>query len=213
MAAKVRFADISGGAAVPADVEERAHELLDQMGATQEDAEGIRSLQNLTLSIGLTAARECFYAMLDANAVSPALRASATREIKAFSPITEIGCMRVDFFNMLTAKADVRYLVLEKCPSDHNLGAQLQKLKSIVDMDKWVEVVKHLSMLVYLGRSTYAQLAALNKPLLRRIYKRADDDECADLMALGVDSRNTTLFVDPRWPVRIGIFVRTEDEK
>jgi len=211
--AKVRFADISGSGAASPDIEAQAHQLLDKMEATQEDAEGVRSLQNLTLSIGLPAARECFYAMLNANAVSPALRASATREIKAFSPITEVGCMRVDFFNMITAKADVRYLVLEKCPSDHNLGAELHKLKSIVDGDKWVEVVKHLSMLVYLGRSTYAQLAALNKPLLRRIYKRADDDECADLMALGVDSRNTTLFVNPRWPVRVGIFVRSEDEK
>jgi hypothetical protein len=204
-----RLANVPGNSA---EVEEKAHALLDQIGATSEDAAGIRSLQDLTTSIGLPAARESFEAMLDANRVAPALRAAALREIKAFSPITEVGCMQVDFFNMITAAPDVAYLVLDKCPANHDLGAELKKLKTVVDTDKWVEVVKHLSMMIYLGRTVYSAMAKDHKPLLRKIFNRSADHDCADLMALGVDSRNTTLFVDPRWPVRVGIFVRFKSD-
>jgi hypothetical protein len=200
-----RLANVPGNSA---EVEEKAHALLDQIGATSEDAIGIRNLQDLTTSIGLPAARESFEAMLDANKVTPALRAAALREIKAFSPITEVGCMQVDFFNMIKAAPDVAYLVLDKCPANHDLGAELKKLKTVVDTDKWVEVIKHLSMMIYLGRTVYAAMAKEHKPLIRQIFGRSADHDCADLMTLGVDSRNTTLFVNPRWPVRVGISVR-----
>ena len=200
-----RFANIPGNSA---EIEEKAHALLDTIGADSEDAVGLQHLQDLTTSIGLPAARESFEAMLDANRVNPKLRAEALREIKAFSPISEIGCMQVDFFNMITAAPGTAYLVLDKCPANHDLGAELKRLKTIVDADKWVEVIKHLSMMVYLGRSVYSKIAEANRPLLRRIFGRDAQHDCADLMTLGVDSRNTTLFVNPRWPVRVGIFVR-----
>jgi hypothetical protein len=204
-----RLANVPGNSA---EVEEKAHALLDQLGVTSEDAIGIRNLQDLTTSIGLPAARESFEAMLDANRVTPALRAAALREIKAFSPITEVGCMQVDFFNMIKAAPDVAYLVLDKCPANHDLGAELKKLRTVIDTDKWVEVVKHLSMIIYLGRTVYAAMAKEHKPLIRQIFGRSADHDCADLMTLGVDSRNTTLFVNPRWPVRVGIFVRFKSD-
>ena len=206
-------ADLSAKpSAVTPEVEERAREFIARTGMDASDREGLLHMQNLTLSMGLHTARACFRAMLDANNITGAARAAAEREITAFSPVTEIGCMRVDFFNMLTAGPDVAYLVLEQCPAGHNLSAQMHKLHRLVDGDKWIEVLKHLSMLVHLGRSVYNQIAQQNLPLLRRIYKRGAGDACADLMQLGVDSRNTTLFVDPRWPMRVGIFVKLASE-
>lgn len=199
-------------AAVTPEIEARAREFISRTGIDASDREGLLHMQNLTLSMGLHTARSCFRAMLDANAVSGAMRAAAEREIAAFSPVTEVGCMRVDFFNMITAGPDAAYLVLETCPPNHDLSAQLHKLHRLVDGDKWIEVLKHLSMLVHLGRSVYNQIAQQNLPLLRRIYKRGADDDCADLLQLGVDSRNTTLFVDPRWPERVGIFVKLSSE-
>lgn len=199
-------------AVVTPEVEERAREFIARTGMDASDREGLIHMQNLTLSMGLHTARACFRAMLDANAVAGAARAAAEREITAFSPVTEVGCMRVDFFNMLTAGPDTAYLVLEQCPPNHDLSAQLHKLHRLVDGDKWLEVLKHLSMLVNLGRSVFNQIAQQNLPLLRRIYKRGSGDACADLLHLGVDSRNTTLFVDPRWPVRVGIFVKLASE-
>jgi len=134
----------------------------------------------------------------------------AEREIAAFSPVTEVGCIQVDYFDRLTGRSAVARVLLDECPRDHDLGAEIPKLRPRVDDEKWVEVVKHISMLVHLGRSVYAQVAERSKPLIRRIYGRRADHACADEMKLGVDSRNTTLFVDPRWPVRIGIFIHAE---
>lgn len=204
--------DSDSFAAVTPEVETRAREFIARTGMDASDREGLIHMQNLTLSMGLHTARACFRAMLDANAVAGAARAAAEQEITAFSPVTEVGCMRVDFFNMLTAGPDTAYLVLEQCPPNHNLSAQLHKLHRLVDSEKWIEVLKHLSMLVHLGRSVFNQIAQQNLPLLRRIYKRGAGDACADLLHLGVDSRNTTLFVDPRWPVRVGVFVKLASE-
>ena len=198
--------------AVTPEVEARARDFIARAGLDEGDREGLIHMQNLTLSMGLHSARACFRAMLDANAVVGAARAAAEKEITAFSPVTEIGCMRVDFFNMITAAPDTAYLVLDKCPAAHDLSAQLNKLHRLVDSDKWIEVLKHLSMLVNLGRSVYNQIAQQHKPLLRRIYRRDAANSCDDLLHLGVDSRNTTLFVDPRWPERVGIFVKLASE-
>lgn len=202
------FPNIPGNTA---EVEEKAKTMLDELGAGAEDAEGLRSLHNLTMAIGLPAARESFKAMVEANNLTGARRSAALREIAAISPITEVGCMQVDYFNMITATAGRAYLVLDVCPAKHDLGAELKKLRDVVDGEKWVEVVKHMSMMVYLGRTAYTQMAGEQRPLLRRIYGRADNDPCDDLMKLGIDSRNTTMFVDPRWPTRVGIFVRLQD--
>ena len=192
---------------VTPETEAKAKEFIEQVGATEEDREGLRSLQNLTLSMGLPTARACFRAMLEANSASAAVRAWATREIAAFSPVTEVGCMQVDYFDKTAGRPATAHLVLDECPRDHDLGAQLARLRSRVNEEKWVEVIKHVSMLVHLGRSIYAQIAERSKPLIRRIYGRPADHDCAAEMQLGVDSRNTTLFVDPRWPTRVGIFV------
>ena len=201
--------------AVPPETEAKAKEFLKNIGATESDREGLQDLQNLSLSMGLPTARACFRAMLAANA-SPATShkyyKEAMRQIANFSPVTEIGCMRVDFFNTSTNRADVAYMVLDECAADHDLGAQIVKLRTHVADEKWPEVVKHMSMLIHLGRSIYSQIAEKEKPLIRKIFSRPAAHDCADLLKLGVDSRNTTLFVDPRWPQRVGIFIRLASE-
>jgi len=197
-------------AAAAPQLAEDAKALLKQVGATPEDREGLQSLQNLSLSMGLPAARACFRMMLEANAAGAPLRAWANRQIDAFSPVTEVGCLQVDYFDTIVSKPAVARILLEECDRDHDFGAQLGALRARVSPEKWVEVIKHVSMLVHLGRSVYAQLAEANRPLIRKIYGRPASHDCAAEMKLGVDSRNTTLFVDPRWPRRIGVFVHLE---
>ncbi|NBP86347.1 MAG: hypothetical protein EBU23_15095, partial [Mycobacteriaceae bacterium] len=198
-------------AAAPAEAAADAAALLKRVGATPEDREGLQSLQNLSLSMGLPAARACFRMMLEANDAAPPLRAWANRQIDGFSPVTEVGCLQVDYFDAAARKPAVARILLEECDRDHDFGAQLGALRARVSADKWAEVIKHVSMLVHLGRSVYSQLADANRPLIRKIYGRPDTHDCAAEMKLGVDSRNTTLFVDPRWPRRIGIFIHLEN--
>ena len=202
---------------VSPEMEQKAKDFINKVGANETDREGLQSLQNLTLSMGLPAARASFKFMLDAApSTSPqrdkVIKKEALKEIEDFSPITEVGCMQIDFFNNETRRPDRAYLLLDECSRDHNLTAELIKLRRVVDEDKWLEVVKHMSMLVHLGRSVYSQVASQHKPLIRRIFNRPADHDCADMLQLGVDSRNTTLFVDPKWPRRIGIFMKMESE-
>ena len=197
-------------AAAAPQLAEDAKSLLKQVGATPEDREGLQSLQNLSLSMGLPAARACFRMMLEANGAAAPLRAWANRQIDGFSPVTEVGCLQVDYYDTVARKPAVARILLEECDRDHDFGAQLGALRARVGAEKWVEVVKHVSMLVHLGRSVYAQLAEANRPLIRKMYGRPASHDCAAEMKLGVDSRNTTLFVDPRWPRRIGVFVHLE---
>jgi len=202
---------------VSPEMEQKAQEFINKIGANETDREGLQSLQNLTLSMGLPAARASFKFMLDAApATSPqrdkVIKKEALKEIENFSPITEVGCMQIDFYNNETKRPDRAYLLLDECSRDHNLTAELIKLRRVVSEEKWLEVVKHMSMLVHLGRSVYSQVAAKHKPLIRRIFNRPADHDCADMLQLGVDSRNTTLFVDPKWPRRIGIFMKMESE-
>jgi hypothetical protein len=150
--------------------------------------------------------------MIEASGIRGAEKKKALRAVAALSPVTEIGCMQVDFFNRASGSSDVAYLVLDRCPPGHDLGAQLDKLKRVVSEEKWPEVIRSLSMLVNIGRAVYAQTARDNIDLIRQIWGFAAEDLCTKYLDMQVDKSNTTLFLDAGWPGRVGIFVRTGAE-
>ena len=191
---------------VVADARARASELLTTM--TSNDEAGLKDLQNLTLSMGLPSTRSMFKCMIENSNLRGVAKKDAIRAVADFSPVSESGCMKVDFFNQALGAPDIAYLVLHKCPRDHNLEAQLNKLKPHVLAEKWAEVTRSLSMLIYIGRSVYGQIARANLGLIRDIHGAAADDPCTDYLDLKVDVENTTLYLDASWPSRIGIYVR-----
>ena len=197
-------------AEVVAAARERVRAMLEATSA--EDAAGLRDMHNLTLTFGLPATRAIFRQMVKASGRRGAAKRAAVREINEFSPITEVGCMQVDFYNQATQRPDVAYLMLEQCQQGHDLGAQLDKIKPFVLPARWPEVLKHLSMLVYLGRSVYANVARQHLPLIRSLAGLPADDPCERYLNLQVDPVNTTLYLDASWPGRVGIFVRLAAE-
>jgi hypothetical protein len=180
----------------------RAAELL-----RSGDGAGMRDLQNLQLAMSLPAVRCIFRGLVAASGLRGAAKQDALKEIADFSPVTEEGCYSVDFYNKTTGAADRAFLVLRQCGRRHDLQAQLDKLRPHVADEKWPEILRHLSMLVFLARSTYATLARAHLGLLRRLRGLPADDPCAAWLALRVDGANTTLFVDAELPNRAGIFV------
>ena len=200
----------AGGEAPSADVvaeaRARASELLTTMSSNDEA--GLKDLQNLTLSMGLPSTRSMFQCMIENSNLRGVAKKDAIRAVADFSPVSESGCTTVDFFNQVSGAPDIAYLVLHKCPRDHNLEAQLNKLKPHVLAEKWAEVTRSLSMLIYIGRSVYGQIARANLGLIRDIHGAAADDPCTDYLDLKVDVENTTLYLDASWPSRIGIYVR-----
>lgn len=184
----------------------RAAQMLEEM--SQEDAEGLRDLQNLTLSMGLPATRALFRQMVVASGIRGADKEAAKREITEFSPVTEVGCMKVDFHDRTTNRGSVAYLLLDACPKAHDLGTQLDKLRSRCAEAKWPEVLRHLSMLIQIGRSVYAQVAKRHAALLGKLV----GDRRAEYSEVKVDRENTTLYLNSEWPNRVGIYVKLDEE-
>ena len=200
----------SGEGGLPEEVRARADKLISTI--TPEDRAGLKDLQKLTLTMGLPAARIIFQYMIAAANLHGNAKKDAMAAVAKFSPLTEVGCMKVDFFNRGSGAPEIAYLVLGKCAKLHNLGEQLDKLKPHVSDAKWPEVIRSLSMLVHIGRSVYGQIARNHIDLIRRINGRAPDDPCAEFIDLQVDRENTTLFINDGWPRRVGIFIRLGGE-
>lgn len=182
-----------------ADARERAARIV-------QDSGGMKDLRHLLYTMGVPAARALLKQLVAANGHPRDEAAELCELSEAISPIREVGCMQLDFFNRLSGCPDKAYIVLEDCPRDHDLGAQLDRLRVHVADSRWPEIQKHLSAIVFYARSMYSQAAQENLPLLRRILKKGDSDPCTDWLSVRVDPANTTLFVADG-PRRVGIFV------
>jgi len=212
--AAVRAGAATGGPLPDASTIAEARARAQQMLADKDDgdAAGFRDLQGLFLSVGLPATQSIFRSMVTASGVTGAEKAMALNAILKFSPITELGCQEVVFYNMATQCRDTAYLFLGKCPKNHDLDTQLGKLKPLVAESMWPEILRHLSMLVTIGRLVYGNVALHERPLIRKLFGLAEDDMCEKFAHLNIDATNTTLFVDESWPERIGIFVQLKAE-
>lgn len=193
----------------PAEARARA-EQLQQLA--RENPDGLRDMQNLTLTMGLPLTRAVFRQMVAAAGKRGKAKRAALAEIEALSPLTEVGCVEVSYRAVATGAPGVAYLRLAACPRGHDLGAQLDKLRLCVSEDGWKTVLQHLSALVCLGRSIYRTVALQKLDLIRGLFGLAADDGCERYLSLQVDPANTTLYLDPAWPDRIGILVSLQSE-
>ena len=205
---------ISGAAAPSAEIiaaaRMRATDLLNAPAAARGggDERGLKDLQDLTLSMGLPATRAIFQFMVEAANLRGVVRAEAEERIAEFSPLTEIGCMKVDFFNQSTGAPDIAYLVLDRCSRYHDLGSELDKLKVHISDKKWPDIIRSISTLVHVGRTVYGQAARKHLSLIQQIFDGAADDPGTKYLDLQVDPKNTTLFIEASWPSRVGIYIR-----
>lgn len=180
--------------------------------SSSEDSAGLKDIQNFTLSMGLSAARAIFNHMINNVVLAEDKKIEYRLEIDKFSPLTEIGCMKVDYYNNTKLTIDRAFLVLGECSKLHDMGEQLDKIKPHISADKWTSVTRSISTLFFIGRSVYSQLARKNIDLIRRIHQFNDDDPCLDYLDLKIDRKNTTMFINDTWQSRIGIFVHPANE-
>ena len=210
VAAAVRSSTLPGQEAPSAETvmaaRDKAQELL------RNNMEGLKDLQNLTLSMGLPSTRAIFRDMIRGAGLRGIAKDDAMKAVVDFSPVTEVGCLKVDFHNRKTGKGDVAYLLLDQCPRTHNVGKQLDKLKPLVAEAKWPEVLQQLGSLIFMGRSVYGQVARKHLDLIRKIKGLPADDPCTAFLDLQVDMATSTLFVNPDSPNRVGIYIRLESE-
>lgn len=188
----------------PDDIVRRARELSQQMSS--EDVEGLRDMQKLISSMGLPAVKATFRAMLDASPLPPERLAGARARVEAIE--APPGCMEFSFVNRVTRLPDKVFLFLDACPRDHDTSAELDRLRSVVTDESWDTARKHISALVFYGRSTYTNASRLMQGLIREIFGLPADDPCVGLLDFQVDRASTTLFLREDWPSRVGLYVR-----
>jgi hypothetical protein len=188
----------------------KAEEIL--KGMSQTDADGLKDLQNLTLSLGLPSARATFRHMIVASGVAGQKKNAAMQFVADLSPLTEVGCHRIDFTNQKSGVPDVAYIRIFQCPKPHNLGNQLDKMKGIVPAAHWPELMKSISSLIQTARNVYGTLTRQNLPFIRSLFKLAEDDPCADYIDYKVDMALSNLYINDKWPNRIGVFITLDGE-
>lgn len=191
---------------------ERAREIVDQVRTDGDSGSlaGLQDMHNLSLAIGLPVPRILFSQIVNAANAPENRKKVWRREIKGMSDLTETGCIKVDFRNQSTGEDDTVYLVFDECQEDHDLGAQLEKIYSVIPESKQDDIRKHLSTLVLLGRSAYGQMIIKMAPLLEKIKKKMPDE--FEPRRLCIDAKNTTIFLPEVDTSRVGIFVRFESE-
>lgn len=173
-----------------------------------QDAAGLRDLQNLSLSMGLPATRSLFRHMLAASEAPAAVKLEAARAVADLSPVSEVGCMKVDYTDSMSGQPAVAYLLLGACDKNHDMARQINKLKPFIGEDKWAEILRHLSMLMYFGRNVYANSAKQ----LRETIASLDIGPVEDFLEARVDVENSTLYLCAGWPRRVGIYISIDND-
>ena len=199
----------SDAAAQEKDAQEKGQKMAEDILKNRpQDAEGLRDLQNLSLSMGLPATRALFRQMMSASPASAAVKLEVARAVAGLSPVTEIGCMKVDYRDRMNGQPAIAYLLLGPCDKNHDMVRQINNLRPFVDEEKWTEVLRHLSMLMYFGRNVYANSAKQ----LREQIASLELGPVENFLEAKVDIENSTIYVQAGWPRRIGIFIRSEND-
>lgn len=168
--------------------------------------EGMLEQQALVAAAGYPAAR----ALLRALAAHTRRRGSAELKtayaaIDALFPGDSGGCIELPFSEAGTPR--IARLHLAPCRADHNLGAQLAPLQRHFDAPGWKAVLGALSHLVFLGRNVYQQVLEQRPDLVETVGA----DSAGRYRVVRVDPQNTTLYLDPSWKERVGIFVAIDE--
>lgn len=175
---------------------------------------GAKDAKNLMLSIGLPVPRILLRELVKrAPGLGEKEKKKLGARIERLMGVRETGSIEIKFHDATKNGPNTAYLVLQECPPDHDLGAQLDKLYSRIPEAKQDEIRKHLSVLFHIGRNTY--VSAVEDPanvlLVGTLLKHYPKDSEACPTQLRTDPKNTTLFLHPEW-TRAGIFVRLESE-
>ena len=100
----------------------------------REDVEGLKDIQNHMISMGLPATRALLRQFVEhSTAAGSPEQTRALKAVADLSPVTEVGCMRVDFHDRIANCGNTAYITLEECPRDHDLGAPLEFLRLAVE--------------------------------------------------------------------------------
>ena len=161
----------------------------------------IEAYRELAVSTGMPVPRELFEGMVSAAAATKKQKKKWRRALAKELPDKNMqqGCIG------MVAEGVKVFFVLKPCGPDHDLDAQLEKIFTRIPESRRSEVLKHMSALVQMGRSTYSAMVAKLSPVLEPIQRSLPPEFNAH--RLMIDPANTTIFLQSSGPNRVGIFI------
>lgn len=179
--------------------------MSDEIIPTQEDMERAAQFY-MMFSIGMGVCRTALKILVNSKDPDSGLihesgkfipfdREEALKKVDSIIDFTDSGRFEVRFGQRRA------FLSLEECDKNHDLDAELSKIRDLVP--KWDIVLATLSQLIYIGRSTYAKLSRENASFF-------EEYGLPQAFDLKVDTTNTTLYLEENASRRIGIFVTLE---
>jgi len=177
-------------------MEERVSKFIS--GLTDDDKQGIRDIHNLTISMCIHSIINFFKEYVQRSNVED--KELFLQRLEAKLNGYEVGCMEVKFHNGTVP--NIAYLYLDLTEINHDLTHELNKIKNFILPEKWKDILKSLSTMIFIIRTVYKQVYNEFIDIVHAVCPSIDFSD------LKVDISNTTLYVEDTFPVRIGIFIR-----
>lgn len=181
-------------------------------GAAGPSEDDVANLSGVILAMGMPAAQATFLIMAKAARAERGLgkkqyKALRARVLEAVAA-KDLGGTSVRFTDAQSGAPRTVAFVLDLCQRGHDFEKQLAKLRGHVPPEKWADIMGLFSHVLYMGRVCFGATAAKHVGLIREMFGRPADDPCAEFLHYQIDPTNTTLFIRPEWPERVGLFVR-----
>jgi hypothetical protein len=184
--------------------------LLDSINAIEnlslEDVEKYKQYQQTVISMGIPTCRIMLHTLLEkSESTDSAIKKQFFEKIEQLTSFEKVGGMNIEYDDSDTGKKTFFYIIMNKCDKNHDLHEQFNKVKRFFSEDTWGQLLKHISMLIYLCRSIYKiNMQSCADDMFQLGY------DINDVETLKIDPTNTTLYIFEEWDERMGIYIMRE---
>jgi hypothetical protein len=171
-----------------------------------EDIEKYKQYQQTVISMGIPTCRIMMHTLLEkSESTDTGIKAQFFQKIEQLTNFEKVGGMNIEYDDFDTGKKTYFYIIMNKCKKNHDLHEQFDKVKKFFTEEKWKQLLKHISMLIYLCRSIYKiNMQACTDDMFQLGY------DINDVETLKIDPDNTTLYLFEEWEERMGIYIMRE---
>jgi len=125
--------------------------------------------------------------------------------IETSTNVEKVGGMNIEYIDSDTNIKTYCYIIMNKCERSHNILPQLNKIQKHFNEEQWKDILKNISMMIYLCKNIYKlTIATCTEKIFNLGYDINDIEE------LKLDETNMTLYLEEDWDERVGIYIMRE---
>jgi hypothetical protein len=171
-----------------------------------EDIQNFLNYQKTLLSMGYPSCKILMTDLLkNSKCADLEVKSNFVNYIETNIHVEKVAGMNIEYVDTETNKKTYCYIIMNKCDKDHHILPQLEKIQKFFNEEQWKDILKNISMLIYICRNIY-KLTILNchEHIFNLGYDINDIDE------LKVDHDKMTLYLYEEWAERVGIYIMRE---